>query len=90
MKYPEGTEIRVGQVIWVNEGESKGVVTEIVEDVETLNRHGLSDMGIFIDLSDTPTPPYKRHLFIAENFFVAEGIGVVDEFEEGLGQGEQG
>ena len=82
MKFPDNTDIQVGQRIWINEGTSQAIVAEVIEDIGVLKKRGLTEIGIFVDLSNAKSPPYSCDLFIAEKYFLDEGVGCVHICEQ--------
>jgi hypothetical protein len=82
MKYPDGTIIRQGDVVWLNEGTQVGKISEIIDDEFKVAKWGLEpgEYGVFICL-DLSGNKLTNDIFQAEKQFVDEGIGVLSSSE---------
>ncbi len=92
MKYPDGSEISIGDVIWWNEGSNKGMVAVILESDndfesfgigipgkesdEQLRIYGPSQKGIFI-CTNPDKDEITADVFCPEEDFIDEGIGLL-------------
>lgn len=82
MEYPDGTIIRRGDVVWLNEGTQVGRVSEIIDDEFKVAKWGLKlgEYGVFICL-DLSGNTLTNDVFQSEKQFADEGIGVLDDSE---------
>jgi len=49
--YPDGTEVRVGDVVLMNKGRESGVVYAVIDSAEKMDAWGHEEMGLVIDLT---------------------------------------
>jgi len=91
MKYPEGEQVKLGDVIWWNEGSNRGKVALILENPEDflefgiappgaetkeqLSSYGPSETGIYICAS-LESEEMTTDVFCPEEDFTDEGIGL--------------
>lgn len=80
MIYPEGQTVRVGDIIWTNEGINVQRVVRIMESSLELEQEGFEETGIYwtSDLSERTSYVIG---FEAEADFEHEGIGLVSSDE---------
>ena len=82
MNYPDGKEIQLGDLIWINEGTQVAKVADIIDSKARATDWGLSEgeRGIFVcfDLSGERV---SNDLFNSEDQFEDEGIGVLSNAE---------
>lgn len=80
MIYPEGQTVRVGDIIWTNEGINVQRVVRIMESSLDLQKEGLEESGIYwtSDLSEFSSDIIG---FEAEADFEDEGIGLLTSDE---------
>ncbi len=81
MRYPDGVIVKVGDVIWWDEGASVGKVAEIVETPDSLNAWGVEHPGILIccnPLRDLPS----CDVFHPQRLFFDEGVAVLTDAEK--------
>ena len=51
IKYPDGTEAKIGDAVLLAHGAHTGTVQDVVDTVEKQNLWGLSEFGLMIDTS---------------------------------------
>lgn len=80
MKYPSGEEVKIGDLIWWDEGTEIGRVALLITAEEDQLMYGQDERGIFIE-----TDPLARRLypvvFYPESMFEDEAIDVLTESE---------
>jgi hypothetical protein len=80
MKYPDGNDVKLHDLIWWNEGMCLGFVSLIVETEEQWGKWGLDEPGIFFSF-DLSGKTFGQHMFNSEESFVDEAIGLLTEAE---------
>lgn len=78
MKYPEGQSIKIGDLVWWDEGACVGHIQVIAESKEDYESWGLSEPHIFVD-NDHPFDS-SIGIGIAHNhgYLEDEGIGLLN------------
>lgn len=81
MKYPDGTTIRVGDLIWWNEGECVGYIQVIAESENEYRRWGLDTPHIFLSNNHPFDPTMLIGVAYPESSMADDGIGLLTEQE---------
>lgn len=84
MKYLDGNEVRLHDLIWWNEGQCVGYVSEILETEKDWGKFGgeINEAGIFLSL-DMSGQVFNSVVFKSYESFEAEGVGLLTEEETG-------
>jgi hypothetical protein len=80
MEYPDGSEIRIGDLVWWDEGAQVGRVAYLVSDADQMKSWGLHERGIFID-ADAFSRRLECVVFYPLSSFEDEGIGILSAEE---------
>ncbi len=75
MKYPEGDEVRVGDIIWTNGGCHVRRVVQVLSAEEALKWGIEDDSGLMWARNINPHSPIDMRGFESESDFSYEGIG---------------
>ena len=78
MKYPDGSNVQIGDKVWVNEGSDIAIVAEVLESKEKISSWGVGEPGIMVCF-DLKKRDYSCDAFIALSQFNDEGIGKTEE-----------
>lgn len=81
MKYPEGDEVNVGDVIWTNGGCNIRRVSRVLSNTELLKSEGENEPGIMWVRNINPCSSPDIFGFEAEADFSYEGIGKLTKNE---------
>ena len=81
MKYPEGQIVRVGDLIWWNEGVCLGHVQEIIESQSDIKSWGFSQPHIMVDNNHPLDSTLDGVVAYGLSDFEDEGIGLLTEEE---------
>ena len=81
MKYPDDASIRVGDLIWWNEGNCVGYVQQVAESKEAYVSWGLDAPCIFVSNTHPFDPQMHTGVCYDESVLEDEGIGLLT-FEE--------
>ena len=84
MNYPDGHLIRVGDLIWWNEGSCVGHVHVIAETPAEFEAWGLEEPHIFVDNTHPFDPTIGSGVAYNEACFEDEAIGLLDPKEIGM------
>ena len=90
MKYPDGTVVQVGDLVWWDEGACLGYVQLILESPADYEAWGLDEPGIMI-CGSHPFDPEVTGVYHSADSLEDEGVGLLSgpehlELEEALGQ----
>ena len=80
MKYPDGTDIKVRDLIWWSEGTLVGHVQEIAESEEEFQSWGLDEPALFVG-NRLPYDPASEGASYAPRHLEGEGVGKLNEAE---------
>lgn len=82
LRYPEGHDVRVGDLVWWNEGSGQAVVASIVNSKDE-RLPDMGEPGVFLCLDPSNCSP-TEDLWHPESQFEDEGLGLVrpEEREE--------
>ena len=78
MNYVDGSVMKVGDLIWWNEGCNRGRVALILETAEDLAEWGLRNYGFFIS-TDEHSENLKCVVYYHETDIEDEGIALIIE-----------
>lgn len=78
MNYPEGENIQLGDVIWLNGGTQVAKITSVIDNSIKAGEWGLDleEQGIFFCVDLSKRSP-SQDLFIPCQFFRDDGIGLL-------------
>ena len=82
MKYPEGQEITVGDLVWFDEGSCIGFIESIQGSTSvTLNNvHPFAEC-LSMDKYVLPEPGFGGRIVLKESEFYDDGLGLLSEIE---------
>ena len=75
MKYPDGQSVKIGDLIWWDEGTAIGRVARIIDAESQLKEWGLEEYGIFISC-DPDSNELSCDVFHPYRLFEDEGIEI--------------
>lgn len=77
MKYPDGSHVHVGDLIWWNEGNCVGYVQSVAESQTDYETWGLDEPGIFVSNYHPFDRSNPSGVFYPTDSFEDEGIGTL-------------
>lgn len=82
MIYPDGVEVHLHDLIWWNEGQCVGYVSEILETQKDWEKYGgeINEAGIFLSL-DISRRTFDSVVFNSHHSFEEEGIKLLTDAE---------
>jgi hypothetical protein len=80
MKYPDGNEVRLRDLIWENEGTGLALVHSVVETGDEYKKWGLNEPGIFVSF-DMSRNAFTANMFVSQQSFADEAIRLLTEEE---------
>ena len=81
MKYPNGSRIRIGDLIWYNGGSCIGYVQEIAETEDQFVSWGLHSPHIFVSNEQPFDPSVRIGVAYSEVYIAEDGIGPLTAVE---------
>lgn len=81
MKYPEGDEVNVGDIIWTNGGCNVRRVSKVLSDKESFESENEKEPGIMWVRNINPYSPPDVFGFEAESDFSYEGVAKLTQEE---------
>lgn len=83
MNYPDGSPVRVGDLVWWNGGACVGYVQGIAESPKEHETWGLDSPHIFLSNHHPFDPSIGSGIAYPETCFTGEGIGLLSDEEKG-------